>query len=94
MGDAIVAVILAAQLPGLVTAEGVGGQRAVDRAYQRGEPVVLAGGEQPPRLLEGLHAGEGPESLDRPEDVKQSRYGLAQLLDGPLLGTSQYQLDG
>jgi hypothetical protein len=75
-------------------AEGVGGQRSVDRAHQRCEPVVLAGGEQPAGLLEGLHAGEGPESLDRAEDVKQSGYGLVQLLDGPLLGTGQDQLDG
>jgi hypothetical protein len=37
---------------------------------------------------------EGPEPLDRPEDLKQSRYGLTQLLDGSLLGTGEHQLGG
>jgi hypothetical protein len=91
---AIVGVVLAAQVPGLVAADRVGSQRAVNRTHQRGEPVVLAGGVQPPDLLEGLHAGEGPEPLDRPEDLKQSRYGLTQLLDGSLLGTGEHQLGG
>jgi hypothetical protein len=45
-------------------------------------------------FLERLHAGEGPETLDRAEDVQQPGYGLLQLLDGPLLGTGQDQLDG
>jgi hypothetical protein len=82
MGGAIQGLVLGAQVPRLAGAEGVGGQRAVDPAHQGGEPVVLAGREQPAHLAEGRHAGEGPEPLDRPEDVEQVGDGLASSSTG------------
>ena len=94
MDGAIECVIFSAQVPDLAPAEGIGGQRAVDAAHQRGKPVVLARREQAPRPLEGRRAGKGPESLDGPEHVEQPGYRLAQLLDGMLPGAGQQEQSG
>ena len=93
-GIALVGVIFGAQIPGVTAAVGLGDQRPVGPAHHGGEPVVLAGGEEPLHVLEGLRAGKRPETLDRPEDIQQSGHRLGQLLDGTLLGAGQGQLGG
>jgi hypothetical protein len=92
MGGVVQGIVFGAQVPGVAAAVGVGGQRPVDPPHQHGEPVVLARREQPPHLLEGRHAGEGPEPLDGAEEVEQPGDGLVQVLDRTVLGRGQQQL--
>ena len=93
-GIALVGVIFGPQIPGLTAAVGLGDQRPVGPAHYGGEPVVLAGGEEPLHILEGLRAGKRPETLDRGEDIQQPGHRLGQLLDGTPLCAGQGQLSG
>ena len=90
----IVCVVLDAWVPALAVKVGLGDKGPVGLGHQRGEPIILIGGEQPLTLPIGLYPGKRPESLDRPEDVKQLSHLLDQLLDGTLLGLGAGELNG
>ena len=93
-GLVIVCVVPGAWVPALAVEVGLGDKGLVGLGHQRGEPIILIGGEQPPSLPVGLCPGKRPESLDRPEDVKQLGYRLDQLLDGTLLRLGAGELNG
>ena len=93
-GIAVVSVVFGALVPGLAAAVGLRDKRPVGPAHDRGEPDVLAGGEEPLQHPDGRRAGERPESLDRPEHVQQPGHRLGQLPEGTLLAAGQGQLGG
>jgi len=93
-GLVIVCVVPDPWLRALAVEVGLGDKGPVGLCYQRGKPIIRIGGEQPPNLAVGLCSGKRPESLDRPEDVKQLGYRLDQLLDGTLLRLGAGELNG
>jgi hypothetical protein len=91
---ATVGLILGSRVPGRATVVGVGGQGPVEPGHHRRAPVVLAGREEPPDLLEGVRAGKRPVPLDGPEQVKRFGDRLGQLVDGTSLAERQGELRG
>ena len=86
--------VLGSHVQDVAAAVGAGRQRAIDLAHQAGEPAVVACRQQPPQLLDGLRAREGPQPFDRPERVEQPGYRLERLLERSLPGTGKHQLTG